>query len=443
MGAIYVEQEQNARAIAHFKKIAKQSPQRIGHLAYYYIGRIELESQKLGQAEKAFQQSLQLKPDFVDSLTALGKLWEKQDRKAQAMALYQSYQDRFGAEEKLAEILGRLYMEEERYEEALSQYQILERTASDSIGIKVKIALLLIEQKKYRDAAVKLQEVLREVPESDKIRFYLAAVYEEMKDYDAAIREFAKIPPTSSFYVEAVIHAAYLYKLQDNYQEAVARLEMALSFRSDVAQLYTLYVSLLDDQQQWAKALEVLEKAAPQFPENPQIHFFLGSLYDKLGNREKMVLSLKKVLEIDSDYVQALNYLAYSYAERNENLDEALTLAERAMELKPNDAYIADTLGWVLYKQGKYGEAVKRLEMAYSLKPGEAIIAEHLGDAYLRHQLQTKAMWMYQKAMELTANEQNKRDLSQKILNIEKASMEARALSDSVSPQRRISSETD
>tara|TARA_Y100000768_G_scaffold389046_1_gene391647 strand:+ start:90687 stop:92489 length:1803 start_codon:yes stop_codon:yes gene_type:complete len=440
VGAIYVEQGENSKAIRHFKHIASRKGSEVGHLAYYYIGRIHLDDKKVSSAKKAFEKSLEIKPSFVDSITALGKIYDRQGETEKAISLYQSFQDRFGADEKVAEVLGRIFMEQERYDEALRQFQILERASADSIGVKVKIALLLIEQKKFREASVKLQEVLREVPESDKIRFYLAAVYEEMKDYNNAIHQFKQIPAASGFYVEAVVHGVYLYKVQGKYTEAVSWLEASLKIREDVAQFYTLYVSLLDDKRQWKKALAVLEKAAPRFPENPQIHFFLGSLHDKTGNKEKTIVSMQKVLKIDSEHVQALNYLAYTFAEMNENLEKALELAERARDIRPDDAYIADTLGWVLYKKGRYGDAVKQLEHAHSLKPEEAIIAEHLGDAYLRNQLQTKAMWMYQKAMELTANDQEKRKIGEKILNLEKATMEAQAITEP-QPQRSVSSE--
>ena len=150
---------------------------------------------------------------------------------------------------------------------------------------------------------------------------------------------------------------------------------------------------------------------------------------------------MKKVLAVDDEHVQALNYLAYTYAESGENLDEALELAGRAVSLRPNDAYITDTLGWVMYKKGKYAEAVKTLEKAYSLKPGEAIIAEHLGDAYLRNQLQTKAMWMYQRAMELSESANEKQKLNAKIVEIEKATMEAMVEPTVTKEKRAISSE--
>jgi tetratricopeptide (TPR) repeat protein len=83
------------------------------------------------------------------------------------------------------------------------------------------------------------------------------------------------------------------------------------------------------------------------------------------------------------------------------NLEEAESLARRALAQSPEDAYIMDTVGWILFKQGQLGQAIQYLEAAYRLKPDEAVIAEHLGDCYLRFQLAEKAQKMYRRAAEL------------------------------------------
>ena len=78
-------------------------------------------------------------------------------------------------------------------------------------------------------------------------------------------------------------------------------------------------------------------------------------------------------------------------------------MAERALELQPNDGYILDTIGWIHFKKGEVEEAIKFLEAAHKAKSDEAIIAEHLGDAYLRHQMWQKAQKMYQSAAQARA----------------------------------------
>ena len=100
-------------------------------------------------------------------------------------------------------------------------------------------------------------------------------------------------------------------------------------------------------------------------------------------------------------------------------LDAALKLAQKAIQLKPKDGHIKDTLGWVLYKQGDYEGAVKALESAYQLNSTESIIAEHLGDAYYRYSHPRKAKEMYRKAVELERDALKIQNLKLKITSIE------------------------
>src|SRR5690606_24314756 len=143
---------------------------------------------------------------------------------------------------------------------------------------------------------------------------------------------------------------------------------------------YSFYSSLLDEQRQTRKAVDVLLGAVKKFPKDDQLHFYLGSMYDKVGQKDDSMGAMRKAIELNAEHVQALNYLGYTLTELNRDLDEAEALIRRAMRLKPDDGYITDSLGWVLFRKGNYKEAIATLENAFRLKPEEAIIAEHLGD---------------------------------------------------------------
>jgi Tfp pilus assembly protein PilF len=118
-----------------------------------------------------------------------------------------------------------------------------------------------------------------------------------------------------------------------------------------------------------------------------------------------MIAQMKKVLEIEPDHVESMSYLAFSFAELNQHLAEAEKLARRALELQPTDAYVLDTLGWVLYKQNKFAESIQVLEKAYAYQSSASIIAEHLADAYVMQSRGEEAKGMYTKAIDLAANE--------------------------------------
>lgn len=422
IGALYAEQKKHFEAVAQFEALAKSKKSRSPHVAWYYVGRIILEENKEGaeaRAEKAFLSALEVKPEFVDATLALGQIYEARNKRAQAKQLYQNYQEKSGPDSGVADALGRLHLEDEEFDKAFEQFEVIEGRDEENLNVKVKMAFILIEKKKFNEAILKLEEILARAPYSDKIRFYLGAVYEEIKDYKNAIAQFAKIPVGSQYYAEGVIHTAYLHKLNGDLKDAVRAIEEGIKSQPEHAQFYALYASFLDELKEFEKGVAMLEGAILKFPEHAQLHFFLGSMQDRLGSSEKTVKSMKRVLEIDANHVQALNFLAYTYAEQNHSLDEAEKLVRRALEFQPNDGYILDTLGWVLFKKGETAEAVKVLEAAYKAQPGEAVIAEHLGDAYYRLQLPEKAKRMYQLAVENETNDDNARKLRSKIVSID------------------------
>ena len=423
IGALYAEMKQYDKAVKYFEKLAKNDDYSTPHVAWYYIGRIR--SEQKGKAfekatEDAFRKSLSLKADYVEAVLALGAFYQKKDQESKTIELYKNFQREQGAQPRLAEVLSQIYLEREQYDLAYEQLEVLESSSDDVLSARMRMALVLIEQKKYEEAAVKLKDVLRQVPESDKIRFYLAAIYEEMGKPNDAIEHFQRIPPESQYYGESVVHAAYLLKQAKKIDAAIDVVKEGLSKRQDVAQFYSIYASLLDEKGDYKKAASVLADGSEKFPDNVQLQFFLGTIQDRLGDKRQVVVHMKKVIEMDPNHVQGLNYLAFTYAESDDNLEEAEKLVRRALEIEPHDGYILDTLGWILYKKGKFQDSIKVLEAALKSQPNESIIAEHLGDAYTKHQLVEKARQMYKRAAETETDTKKVMEIRAKITALDK-----------------------
>jgi tetratricopeptide (TPR) repeat protein len=149
-----------------------------------------------------------------------------------------------------------------------------------------------------------------------------------------------------------------------------------------------------------AKAKEILETACREHPQDAQLHFQLGIAYDRLSRFDEAVKQFERVLQLDPRNAPAMNYLGYSYAERNIRLEEAQAYAQKAVKIDDSNGAYWDTLGWVRYKQGDYAQAVTDLEKASVCSP-EALIFEHLGDACLADQKVDRALNAWSKALAL------------------------------------------
>lgn len=429
IGAIYTEQKQYDKAIKNFEGLTKNPDYASAHLAYYYVGRVRVEQggkKFLAAAEEAFKKSLKEKPDFVDAVLSLGSLYTKLGNQKSAIDLYKNYQKENSPNNRVAEVLAQIYIEQESYDLAYEQLEYVEAGSEDALNTKMKMALILIEQKKYPLAISKLQEILQEVPESDKIRFYLAAVYEESNQFENALAQYRKIPASSQFFGEATVHSAYILKNANKSEDALKTLEAALKEKDDQPQIFAMYASLLDDKGDYQKAVDVLGGAIQKFSDNAQLRFYYGTMNDRIGKKDVVISEMKKVLEIDPNHVQGMNYLAFTWAEQNKNLPEAEKLARRALHLEPTDGYILDTLGWILYKQGKLTESVKMLEAAFKYQSTVSVIAEHLGDAYYKQSLVEKAKKMYKKAADLETDQSKVEEIKAKITAIENQELNTR-----------------
>ena len=422
IGAVLAEQKKYKEAENYFAELAKKGSKESRHKYLYYLGRIYLEQGKkeYAQAEKAFSKSLSLQPKYLDSVLALAGLYKEKSEVKKTIQLLSSYQDRFGPSRKVATALIRLYIETDQYQKAYEQLEVLENFDRQNLNVKSQMASILIELEKYKEAAAILEEILIIAPEMDKIRFRLGAVYEELKSYDLAIKNLMKIPSTSTYFPEAMIHSAHMSKLTGDMDKANDIMDEAIRLRSDIPQFYAFYSSLLDEQKKYVKAKDLLESAVKKHGKNAQLRFFLGSIYDRLGHQKETIEQMKEDLAIDENHIQAMNYLAYIYAETDSNLEEAEALALKALKTNPEDGYILDTVGWVYYKQGKIQIAIQYLEAAHKLKQDESIIAEHLGDAYYKYELNSKAKQMYLMAVQFEEDKEKVAKIKAKIVAIDR-----------------------
>ena len=168
--------------------------------------------------------------------------------------------------------------------------------------------------------------------------------------------------------------------------EARARLAKMVSARPHDVDTLSAYAGLLRMDKKYAEAAALYDQAIaavgiPQ-SENWPLFYFRGICYERDKQWPKAEADFKKALELRPDQPQVLNYLGYSWVDKGMNLDQAFKMLQRAVDLRPNDGYIVDSLGWAHYKLGQYQQAAETLERAVDLKPSDPVLNDHLGDAY-------------------------------------------------------------
>ena len=156
-------------------------------------------------------------------------------------------------------------------------------------------------------------------------------------------------------------------------------------------------------QQDYMRAAEAYDKALSMMSDPSDGKWFTfyarGITNERLGDWPAAEADFRAALELNPDQPQVLNYLGYSLVEKRIKLEEALGMIERAVEARPDSGYIVDSLGWVLYRLGRFEAAVDPMERAAALLPVDPIVNDHLGDVYWKVGRKTEARFQWHRAL--------------------------------------------
>ena len=194
------------------------------------------------------------------------------------------------------------------------------------------------------------------------------------------------MPQNSPLRRNADIQMAVNLDTIDKTDEAKQRLQKLLKDHPDDIDAIMALGSILRGRKEFAECAQVYSKGIATIanPERPNwlIFYFRGICNERAKAWDKAEADLKQALKLYPDQPHVLNYLGYSWVDQGINLDDGMRMIRRAVEQRPDDGYIVDSLGWAYFRIGNYDEAVKNLERAVELKPEDPTINDHLGDAY-------------------------------------------------------------
>ena len=276
--------------------------------------------------------------------------------------------------------LARLLISERRYDESRKQFDRLILDNPDNPEVIYPVAMLALQQGDAKTGRTQLERLLTtDFADKSTVHFFLGQLDQEQKQLTSALDHFRQVTAGEQF-VPARSRAAQILMQQGKTEEARQLLrDTRGNTPSERTQLILAESQLLREAGRHNDAFIVLESALTKQPDNPEILYETALTAERIGKPELLETHLKRLLELKPDHAHALNALGYSLADRNQRLDEARDLITRALNLNPDDAFIMDSMGWVLYRQGKLDEALQTLERAYSLK-ADPEIAAHLGE---------------------------------------------------------------
>ncbi len=247
----------------------------------------------------------------------------------------------------------------------------------------------------------------------------LADLDESLKKPDLAVKVYERVPATSPLSTSAQIQSAIDLDLLDKTKEAEQRLNQviaqqpkdteALMALGNVQRAHKEFATCADT---YGTAIDTI--AAPE-KSNWVMFYFRGICYERSNQWPKAEADMKKALQLYPDQPLVLNYLGYSWVDKGVHLDDGMDMIRRAVEQRPDDGYIVDSLGWAYFRTGNFEDAVKYLERAVMLKPDDPTINDHLGDAFWRVGRTLEAHFQWSQAIDFKPDEDELVKLQQKL----------------------------
>ncbi|MGN1289998.1 MAG: tetratricopeptide repeat protein [Bradyrhizobium sp.] len=252
-------------------------------------------------------------------------------------------------------------------------------------------------------ALVYLQLALYLQPNHPLALLSLADLYESVKKPQMAIKVYERMPASSPLKRNAQIQLATNLDAADRSDEAIKILkEVTADQPKDIEAILALG-NIERGRKKFADCATTYSQAIDALPagsgdKNAWVtYYYRGICEERSKQWNKAEADMRKALELQPEQPHVLNYLGYSWIDQGINLDEGMKMIKRAVDQRPDDGYIVDSLGWAYYRIGNYDEAVKNLERAIDLKPEDPTINDHLGDAYWRvgRTLEAKFQWAH------------------------------------------------
>jgi len=343
---------------------------------------VSMAASSAGVYERALaevQRALELRPDWELAALLEAQLLSRESP-AKAINFLQDFVARNPGARDLQLNLARVLIAEKRYPEARQHFDQLLKDYPDKPEIVYSAALLALQQNDRALAESLLKKVLTlNVQDKNPINYYLGQIAEDDKRNDEALAYYAKVGAGEQ-YLPALFRSAHLLADQGHLEAARKLLsEAKITAPEDQVQVAITEAALLREAKQPQAAFELLDQLLTKQPEQPDLLYETALLAERLGRLDVLESRLNKLIELRPDSAQAYNALGYSYADRGLRLPEAQTLIEEALKLTPDDPFILDSLGWVLYRRGDLAGALTQLEQAYA-KRDDPEIAAHLGE---------------------------------------------------------------
>ncbi len=249
-------------------------------------------------------------------------------------------------------------------------------------------------------------------PDHTEARLLCAGLLDRLNQPELATEAYASIAPDDPAFVDAERGRAETLSRSGKTEAAIEVLTTLARTYPGMIDVQRQLGDLLRREEKYEAAITAYDAAIALLgltpgPRDWSLFYMRGIGHERQKRWDLANIDFRKALELQPDQPQVLNYMGYSMLERNENLDEALSMIERAVAAEPDSGYILDSLAWGYFQLARYDDAVVPMEKASLLEPLDPVVTDHLGDVYwaVGRTLEARFQWRRALSFEPEAKE--------------------------------------
>jgi tetratricopeptide (TPR) repeat protein len=329
----------------------------------YILSRACLEEMDKACAIRSLEKVIEQAPDFSQAYIDLGRVYESDGNLDKAITIYSKLTEIDPSSKEARLALADLYILTGKNKDAIAQLKELLEVYPNR-EIMHKLAILEIDGGMYADAIRLLNEQKQMTPEE---KYYLAIAYSGQKDFEKSLSILTEINTDGQLKCDAAI----------------------------------LKSSILEDMGKSSEAFDELKNTWDKVSKEPacrEVGYRLATALEEKGMDKEGLSVAESILAADPNDAIMLNFVGYIWADQGRNLDKAKKMIGDALTARPDDGFILDSMGWVLFKSGKAADALPYMEKALKKYADEPLINEHMGDIQYKLGKKKPALEYYQRA---------------------------------------------
>lgn len=308
-----------------------------------------------------------------------------------ALAFYKDFLKKNPNANEVRMIYAKTLVNQKKIQEAKPEFIRLVENSKGNPEISAVVGLLSLESNEFKMADQYFEQALQKgFKEPNQLHLYLGRSAEKQKDDARALKWYDQIQ-AGEFFLDGRLAAASVIARTKNANAAIEMLDEINDLTTEQQMIVIqTEANMLAHEKRHQEAFDLLERAVHNMPNSPEIVYDYAMAAERVGKLALMETELYKLIKMKPDFAAAYNALGYSYADRDIKLIEAKNLIETALKLAPNDHYIMDSLGWVLFRLGDIPGSLEQLRKAYSIQ-ADPEIAAHLGEVLWKQGQQDEA----------------------------------------------------